>query len=211
MQNTFHRHRQRANSQIFDQGHTKTCDTQWVQNRLVWLGMILLLAYSLWIFLPKPMGQLDLSTMHLCHLYISPDLMSDGWTQVVALMLSRMSAFMMYPSLLAVYISKAHVFNTWYSSSIFSLYLPLECLHVSHVQQGWVLGMCTIVHATTHIYRWASRGELFERFLSSKACQTGLFLVVILLIIVVPMSLKKCKQHMTFERRKMLHYLSIPW
>jgi hypothetical protein len=149
---------------------------------------------------------------------------SQGAVQLWLLMISRTSAFAMYPALVLVFLSKCKALNMHLSHSVVALILPVTDLHSFHVFVGHQIWILTLVHTACHVARWAIRGEQLcdvepggypatapsNSLLWTSTCgRSGLAAIGLLLPIVILMSLpQSVRSKISWEVRKSAHNLA---
>ena len=89
-----------------------------------------------------------------------PSLCSEGWAQLWLLIIARLSAFAMYPSLVLVFFSKCHATLRFLSRTFVAELLPLALFHGTHTFHGLVFASLALLHTVVHIVRWALRDEI---------------------------------------------------
>ena len=100
---------------------------------------------------------------------------SNGFAQVSLLMIARISAYWMLPSMVLVFLSKCKALNTALENTIITLWVPLADLHQLHAKMGSTCGWCVLLHTLTHLVRWALSSESFQTWwdLVSTRCGTS--------------------------------------
>jgi hypothetical protein len=119
--------------------------------------------------------------------------------------ISRVTAYMMYPCVILVFIAKAHCLRTAMWSTQLRLYLPyFERMHDVHVRAGWFCLLLTWLHSVFHIVRWARLGHL-KYLYTTQTGATGLIGWICCTLVCLPMGLKKLRMTIRYEIRHFLH------
>ena len=84
-------------------------------------------------------------------------LCSEGWAEIVLLMLSRLTAFMMYTAMGLTFLTKCHGFLHFLANTYVSELFPLEYLPRTHKIQGALFCGLGLLHTIGHLIRWAGR------------------------------------------------------
>ena len=117
------------------------------------------------VFMPKPVGLVKTSGRHAgavgCE--IRATICAADALQMSCLALSRISAYAMYPSLVLLFVTKAHGLRTFLGRSCLAVWVPFHDLHALHAACGRAVGVCALIHSVGHVARWAIRGD--SRFL----------------------------------------------
>ena len=93
------------------------------------------------------------------------------------------------------------------AGTIIGFYVPLELMHVSHRFSGLLLFSSALVHTIAHVIRWGVRGELL--LLTERAGLSGVFAMLFMTAVVLPMLLPRLKHAIAFESRFRLHWLFV--
>ena len=138
-----------------------------------------------------------------------PSICSEGLHQVFWICGARLSAYFMYPALGAVFLTKCHALCTAMASTILNVFIPLADLHHLHARLGHAVALMTVIHAASHIVRWALRGELHMLY-SHPAGLSGviatLCMAPVWFLMGGPEALRK---RFPWETRKTAHLLSV--
>ncbi|KAL7529340.1 hypothetical protein ACHAXR_006228, partial [Thalassiosira sp. AJA248-18] len=128
-----------------------------------------------------------------------------GTFQKLCLAISRMSAFSMYPMLVAVFITKMKAIQTFLSNTPLSMYLGIVKEHHDfHVMAGSYIAFNVWIHTAFHLMRWLSQGNI-RLLWTSAAGISGLIAVIATPLIALPMIY--CKKTLRYELRKGLHFV----
>ncbi|KAL3806640.1 hypothetical protein ACHAXA_001896 [Cyclostephanos tholiformis] len=128
-----------------------------------------------------------------------------GNWQKACLVISRASAFSMYPILVVVFITKMKATQCFLSRTPLSMYLGiLNQAHEHHAHAGAYLAFDVWVHTAFHLLRWASQGNM-SLLWTSAAGLSGLITVVVTPLIAFPMMYYR--DSLSYEVRKGLHFL----
>ena len=177
----------------------------------LWRGVKLLGVFCLvWIwvttFAPTPIGLMR-SDWTLCP---RPTVCAESWLELALLGVSRSSAYFSYPLILLLFLSKARNLGTALQQSVAGLFIPFHRMHELHTAGGIFVGVDVVAHAACHVARWVVQGN--ARFLyASQTGATGVLMIVLTPLIVLPMALPALRARYKWEWRKGLHYLSVAW
>lgn len=130
--------------------------------------------------------------------------------QLFCLANSRISAYLLYPLYLIMYLSMARNVRTWLMQTVVSEFVPLTSAHHLHNWAGTCIGVGIVWHGVWHIIRWSTQGNLHFLF-DHQTGLTGFISLMITPLLVWPMRLAWIRHKVQFEVRKKLHYLSWPW
>jgi hypothetical protein len=123
-----------------------------------------------------------------------------GYWQKACLVVSRASAFSMYPMLVVVFVTKMKATHCYLSRTPISMYLGiLNQAHEYHAHAGACIAFDVWIHALFHLLRWASQGNL-NLLWTSAAGLSGLITVVTTPLIAFPMMY--FKKRLSYEIRK---------
>jgi len=128
--------------------------------------------------------------------------------QTFCLIVSKLSAFAMYPLLIAVFLSKCRATLNFITKTPLSLLIPDFCTdsHTYHGYAGRFIAYSSCVHAIFHLLRWIDQGKMLL-LVNSTTGLTGLFSIMVLPLITVFMMYTKIKKYFNYEIRKTFHYL----
>ena len=177
----------------------------------LWRGVKLLSGFCLiWIwvttFAPTPIGLMR-SDWTLCP---RPTVCAESWLELGLLGVSRSSAYFSYPLILLLFLSKARNLCTALQQSVAGLFIPFHRMHELHTAAGVFVGVDVVAHAACHVARWVVQGN--ARFLySTQTGATGVLMIALTPLIVLPMALPRLRARYKWEWRKGLHYLSVVW
>ena len=135
-------------------------------------------------------------------------LCSVGWGEILLLMLSRMTAFALYVSMVITFVAKSHAMAHFLSATYVTHLIPMEYLHEAHKRQGALFCSFALLHTIGHLIRWGVRDEW--AFVTSQPGLSGLVAMCLMLVIVLPMAVPAIKKRLSFETRLALHWLFIP-
>jgi len=128
-----------------------------------------------------------------------------GCWQKFCLAMSRMSAFSMYPMMVVVFLTKMKATQTFLSKTPFSMYFGMiKEGHDFHAYAGKYIAFDVWWHTLFHCLRWASQGNI-RLLWTSAAGLSGLITLIATPLITFPMMY--CKEKISYEIRKGLHYL----
>ena len=133
-----------------------------------------------------------------------PTLCSDGWGEIVLLMISRLTAFVIYVTIFLVYLTKCHSLTYFLSRTYVAELIPFEYLHTTHKAQGIAFFALALMHTIGHLIRWGLRSEL-STMMPQTVSVSGITAMVLLVMIVTPMLLQRLKARLSFELRIELH------
>ncbi|KAL3930514.1 MAG: hypothetical protein SGBAC_011732 [Bacillariaceae sp.] len=126
-------------------------------------------------------------------------------TQVAYMGVARISAWLMYPTLMMVFFTKFRATIAFLSSTPIGMYMHSDS-HEVHVYCGWSILILASIHTLAHLLRWAEQGNLslvFNHF----SGLTGFLIITSCLLICIPMTF--LRKRINFEVRKFFHYLFI--
>ncbi|CBJ27976.1 putative respiratory burst oxidase homolog [Ectocarpus siliculosus] len=127
----------------------------------------------------------------------------------VLLTVSRMSAGALLPSMACCILSKCYATRYFLHHSWLALVVSFEPAHELHTYFGSLTLLFGVLHGLAHLAREVNEGH-WNCFASSMG-RSGFIALVLLFPIAVPMLLGRPKKLMTFEFRKALHMLFIPF
>lgn len=183
-----------------------------------------LLICLLQIILPPPFG-FRMTSEEVAYDGISPQgcEVGMGWcicpreticatdkVSMVLLALARCSVFFDYPLYMMMFLSKAHNLNNILRRTILREWIDFADMHHIHSIFGIVIGVETTFHSFFHILRWSINNDLHLLW-TTRTGITGMIAVAATALIVWPMVVPTLKEHLGFEVRKGLHYLSWVW
>lgn len=204
---------------------------------LLVVPVCILVAYASLIFIPlgvnspgmlnqKAAGNTSVVTdsvvMSLCT-GMSSHICSEGFTQILLLAVSRLSAYSLYVTLAMSVISKCYCTMLFLQSTVLSLHLPFRHVHDLHRLAGLAFAWASLIHTAAHLTRWALRQadstksisfeDSIGYHLTSPTGISGVFAIILLGISILPMwrahfFSKTLK--VSFERRHTLHLLVVP-
>jgi hypothetical protein len=123
-----------------------------------------------------------------------------GNWQKFCLLVSRSSAFSMYPMLVVVFVTKMKAVQCFLCRTPLSMYLGiLNQSHLHHAHAGAYLAYDVWVHTAFHLLRWASQGNLCLLW-KSAAGLSGLIAVAATPLVAFPMMYHK--DRLSYEVRK---------
>ncbi|CAM9558042.1 unnamed protein product, partial [Hapterophycus canaliculatus] len=131
-------------------------------------------------------------------------------TQMALVSVAKLTAGALYPSILCSILSKCFATRYLLHHSWLALVVDLEPTHTLHTYFGLVTLLCGIVHGMCHIVLSALQrrpGSLLETSIN----RSGLTGLLLLLAVGLPMSVGYIKEKLTYEIRKTLHLLTIPF
>jgi len=134
-------------------------------------------------------------------------MIENKW-QTFCLIMSKLSAFAMYPLLVVVFTSKCRATLNFVNKTPLSLFIPEFCTdsHTCHSYAGRSIAYFSCVHAIFHILRWIDQGKMLL-LVNSTTGLTGLFCIMVLPSITVLMMYTKIRAYFNYEIRKTFHYL----
>jgi hypothetical protein len=125
---------------------------------------------------------------------------AGGKWQKICLVLSRMSAFSMYPMLVVVFVTKMKATLLYLSSTPLSMYLGiLKQAHEHHAHAGAWIAFDVWIHTLFHVLRWWDQDNL-KLLWNSRAGLSGLIVLIATPLIALPMMM--CKDRLSYEIRK---------
>merc|ERR1712151_55979 len=136
-----------------------------------------------------------------------PVVAASTW-QMICLAFSRISAFSMYPVLIAVFFSKCKAtLNVIHKTPLSLKYPGLSTdSHHLHAYAGSYIAYAVILHALFHILRWANQGNMYL-LVESRAGISGLIASLSLPLIACLMLYDYLKRKISYEIRRKFHTL----
>jgi len=132
---------------------------------------------------------------------------SEGWWQVVLIMLARLSAYASYVVMGMTFLSKMHSTVHFFSTTYLATLVPFEAFHELHTSMGSMYSGLILLHTVTHFIRWGIRRELIWG-ITSKWGVSGIIGVLAITFCVLSMSSLAKKIKFTFENRFLAHWIS---
>ena len=133
-----------------------------------------------------------------------PTLCSEGWGEIVLLMIARLTAFGMYVAMGLTFLTKCHSLTHFLARTYVAEITTLEYMHATHRTQGMLFALLAWLHTVAHLVRWALRAEV-GNMLAKTVGASGLVLLLLLCVIVAPMLLPMLKRRITFNVRIQMH------
>jgi len=125
--------------------------------------------------------------------------------QLVFIGVTRISAYMMYPALVLVYMTKFRATMAYLSRSNWWVFTAVD-FHELHVYCGWTVFIDCTIHSVLHCARWGNQGNMYLLFHHPTGL-TGFIVFFATLLICVPMTFLRL--NIIYEIRKNMHYLFI--
>ena len=179
-----------------------------------WLAIVQLccVAYILVLtFSPAPLGAVQPGTGFIDPAP-RPTVLAADVAQCAMLAISRASAFALYPPLVIVILTKCKALLSWAERTPIEIYVKLLNSHEMHAKTGRFVGMAALLHTVAHCIRWALQKNLGHLLLGTTTGASGLVAIVLLPLISLPMMLPpSIRTRVSYEIRKTLHYLFIPF
>jgi len=127
--------------------------------------------------------------------------------QLVFIGITRISAYMMYPALVLVYMTKFRSTMLFLSKTPFGMFtVNAVDLHELHVYCGWTIFIDCTIHSVLHCARWGNQGNMYLLFHHPTGL-TGFIVFTATLLVCVPMTFWRLK--IIYEIRKNMHYLFV--
>ena len=163
---------------------------------------------------------------------------ADDLLSMIFLTIARTTAWANYPLYMMMFISKANNLNNFLQTTALRCWINFSDYHRVHTLFGIIVGFESTNHTFFHILRWARRNHDIQvgvtryyyrcqsDFLNLPSnnviiCQqllwtsttgiTGIIAFIVTPFIVLPMTVPYFKKRISFEWRKLLHYLCILW
>ena len=136
---------------------------------------------------------------------------ADDVFSMILLTLARCSAWFDYPLYMCLFLSKCNNLNNYLQTTVWRCYINFSEYHKVHRLFGVIVGIESFCHGMFHVWRWARRKEDIQLLWSTATGITGIICIGLSWLIILPMILPYLKQHISYEWRKGLHYLSILW
>ena len=134
----------------------------------------------------------------------------NNWMSLIFLVFARSSAYFDYTLYMLLFLTKARNLRKWLSCTPISEFINLTDSHNLHVFAGTIVSFEVLSHSFFHLLRWAVNNEL-RLIWYSQTGYTGLITLCLTPLIAWPMMCRRCKTKVSYETRKILHYLSIIW
>jgi predicted ferric reductase len=134
----------------------------------------------------------------------------NNWMSLIFLVFARSSAYFDYTLYMLLFLTKARNLRKWLSCTPISEFINLTDSHNLHVFAGTIVSFEVLSHSFFHLLRWAVNNEL-RLIWYSQTGYTGLITLCLTPLIAWPMMCRRCKSKVSYETRKVLHYLSIIW
>jgi len=128
--------------------------------------------------------------------------------QTFCLVISKTSAFAMYPPLVLIFLSKCKATLNFVNKTPISLFIPEFVVdsHTCHSYCGYFIAYSAWVHTIFHILRWINQDKIIL-LVNSTTGLTGLFSIIVLPFISFLMMYSRLKEYFNYEIRKAFHYL----
>jgi len=205
-----------------DKVHPSRKNLHW-WHAVFFFSIISLLGCLLQLVLPPPYG-LMMTSAEVGEVAVAPGCEDDmercicpreticatDTLSIILLAIARCSAFFDYPLYMMLFLSKAHNLNNHLRRTLFREWIDFGDMHKVHKILGIVVGIETMFHSFFHLLRWGLNNEM-RLLWQTAAGITGLIAAAVTPLICWPMVVPFLKQHIRFEVRKGLHYLSIVW
>lgn len=134
-------------------------------------------------------------------------IVAESDLQMFCLGITRISAFLMYPSLVLVFTTKFRATMEMIMQSPLIMF-TYEDLHELHIWCGWVVVIDGALHTLFHIIRWADQGNL-ELIFQHRSGISGFVSITCIILIGAPMMFECLRSRIRFEVRKYLHYFFV--
>eukprot|EP00904_Undaria_pinnatifida_P005572 jgi/Undpi1/2144/HiC_scaffold_12.g05530.m1 len=151
----------------------------------------------------------DASTGKLCS-FGDPNACVTSVASKVFLSIARLSAGALFPSIACCVLSKCYATRYFLHHSWLTLIVDLEPTHKLHTYFGVVTLVCSLIHTSAHVAR-AFYERKPERLVGDAINLSGVAATLFLLPVAVPMMAESIKKKITFECRKLMHMLFIPF
>ena len=134
-------------------------------------------------------------------------LVASNSLQILCLTISRLSGFSVFPVVILVFLSKCKAMCNFVDGTLFSMFF-FKDLHKLHIYCGQFIAFDVWLHGLSHIVRWINAGTIHLLWTTS-AGKSGLAALCMVPLITFPMMY--FKQSLSYETRKLLHYLFVPF
>ncbi|CAM9786026.1 unnamed protein product [Scytosiphon promiscuus] len=134
----------------------------------------------------------------------------DTAAEMALISLAKLAAGALYPSIVCSIISKCYATRYFLHHSWLALIVDLEPTHKLHTYFGLVTLLCSVVHAACHVALSAVQRRP-GYLLKTTVNRSGLAALLLLLAVALPMSVGLIRAKVTYEVRKTLHLLTIPF
>jgi hypothetical protein len=130
------------------------------------------------------------------------------WREVVFLALARCSAYLDYPLYVLLFLTKCHNLRGMLFRTYVAVWLPLDDVHHLHTLAGSVVGVEVIWHSFWHLLRWGTGGDISHLW-SHQTGVTGLVMLLLTPLIVLPMKFGALRRAIRFEVGPRMHVINI--
>ena len=144
--------------------------------------------------------------------YFDPSAFFDLWAQtteltdkiaLICLFGARVSAFVMYPPIFLVFMTKCKATINFLMTTPFSLYMVHD-QHELHSFCGKFLAIDVWIHTLFHCVRWGLQEDI-DSVWTTQVGITGLVALLACVFICLPMMIQRLMRLMSYEVRKYLH------
>eukprot|EP00904_Undaria_pinnatifida_P005538 jgi/Undpi1/2113/HiC_scaffold_12.g05499.m1 len=183
----------------------KTCGimTTPTFTKLVTLAMMLYYGMRLWLMYYDP------ATGKLCT-FNDGDMCVNSAVSMFLLTVSRVTAGALFPSIAFCILSKCYTTRYFLHHSWLALVVSFEPAHSLHTFFGSAVLAFGVLHGVAHMARNVYDGHA-PYMLENTMDRSGLSALALLLPIAIPMLVTRLKSWLSFEFRKVMHMLSIPF
>ncbi|CBJ27980.1 putative respiratory burst oxidase protein [Ectocarpus siliculosus] len=171
--------------------------------KLITLAIALLNVVALWGW------HYDTRAGRLCSIRSRRACVSSG-PEMALISVARLTAGALFPSIFFCVLSKCYATRYLLHHSWLTFIIDFEPSHKLHTYFGVLILLCSVVHSVCHIAVGALQRRADHAF-KDEINRSGLVAVLLLLPIALPMTMRLAKTKLTFEARKYLHLLFIPF
>ncbi|CAM9969245.1 unnamed protein product [Ectocarpus sp. 4 AP-2014] len=171
--------------------------------KLITLAIALLNVVTLWGW------HYDTRAGRLCSIRNRRACVTSG-PEMALISVARLTAGALFPSMFFCVLSKCYATRYVLHHSWLTFIIDFEPSHKLHTYFGVLILLCSVVHSACHIAVGALQRRADHAF-KNKMSRSGVVAVLLLLPIALPMTVGLAKAKLTFEVRKYLHLLFIPF
>eukprot|EP00752_Nemacystus_decipiens_P012610 g11167.t2 len=151
----------------------------------------------------------DPSTGRLCS-FSDKDMCVTSPASKILLTISRMSAGALFPSIMCCILSKCYATRYFLHHSWLALVVSFEPAHELHTYFGSLTLFFGVLHGIAHMARTIIEGHP-DAMANKPMDRSGLAALLFIIPIACPMIMVRLKKTLTYEIRKALHLLFIPF
>ncbi|CAN0109472.1 unnamed protein product [Ectocarpus fasciculatus] len=134
----------------------------------------------------------------------------ESGPEMALISVARLTAGALFPSIFFCVLSKCYATRYLLHHSWLTFIIDFEPSHKLHTYFGVLILLCSVVHSACHIAVGALQRRA-DHAVKDEINRSGLVAFLLLLPIALPMTMGLAKAKLTFEVRKYLHLLFIPF